>query len=51
MWHQTDKNEMILRPLQGNGWKITDQATLDKDWDSEKHIESVQAAVQVAVDV
>ena len=55
MWHQADKNKMILRPLQGNGWKITDQATLEIDQDSEEHVESVltvkQAAIQLAVDV
>ena len=45
MWHQADKNEMILRPLQGNGWKITDQAALEIDWDSEEHVESVRHRV------
>ena len=45
MWHQADKNEMILRPLQGNGWKITDQAALEIDWNSEEHVESVRHRV------
>ena len=50
MWHQADKNEMILRLLQGNGWKITDQATLEIDWDSEEHVESVRHRVALLTD-
>ena len=36
---------MSLQPLQENGWKITDQATLEMDWDSEEHVEHVRHRV------
>ena len=45
MWHQADKNQISLQPLQENGWKITDQATLEMDWDSEEHVENVRHRV------
>ena len=45
MWQQADKNQMILRPLKGSGWKITDQASLEMDWDSEEHVETVRHRV------
>ena len=42
MWQQAEKNQMIPRPLQGNSWKIIDQASLEMDWDSEEHVETVR---------
>ena len=44
MWHQADKNHMILQP-QGNGWNIIDQSTLEMDWDSQDHVENVRHRV------
>lgn len=45
MWQQANKNQMSLRPLQGNGWKIVDQSTIEIDWDSKKHVEAVRHRV------
>ena len=45
MWQQADKNQMTLRSLQGNGWKIIDQATLEIDWDSKENVETVRHRV------
>ena len=45
MWQQADKNQMTLRSLQGNGWKIIDQATLEIDWDSTENVETVRHRV------
>ena len=45
MWQQADKNQMMLRSLQGNGWKIIDQATLEIDWDSKENVETVRHRV------
>ena len=36
---------MTLRSLQGNGWKIIDQATLEIDWDSKENVETVRHRV------
>ena len=45
MWQQADKNQMTLRSLEGNGWKIIDQATLEIDWDSKENVETVHHRV------
>ena len=45
MWQQAEKNQMTLRPLEGNGWKIIDQGTLEIDWDSKENVETVRHRV------
>lgn len=44
MWQQADKNEMTLKPLNGNGWKVTNNG-LEIDWDSQENLESVRYRV------
>jgi hypothetical protein len=40
MWQQADKNQMTLRFLHGNDWKIIDLITLEIDWDGMENVET-----------
>ena len=45
VWKQATANHIMYPPLDGNGWKQTDQNTLVVDWDSEDNIAQVRTTV------
>lgn len=45
IWKQATSHHMIYPPLNGNGWKQPDHATLEIDWDSDDHLSLVRTRV------
>ena len=46
MWRQSDKNNMVLQPLNSHGWTIPD-GHLTIEWDSMENIKAIQEQVSL----
>ncbi len=46
MWQQAQSNEVVLAPLNGNGWTKTNE-TLEIFWDTAENIQNIRQKVQL----
>lgn len=47
VWNQATHNMMLYPPLEGNGWKFTDNNEFVIDWDSEENVTQVWTRVML----